>query len=133
MTRKLFPPGTISDLTYPARLEKFGLRRYADYHTFYVWIASDVSFPGAIIVVFLIGRLLGLVWIDVLRLENPFAVALFPLLILMIFYFPANNQVLGFGPTATAFWAMLVLWMWTGKRARRTGHLPYSRVAIPHA
>jgi hypothetical protein len=108
--------GVISDRTYPAKIEKYGWDRFGKWHSFYTWIASDVSFPGVILVVFLIGRLFSMVWLDVLHKENPFAVALFALLVIMLFYFPANNQVLAFSRTATAFWVMLVCWIFTRKR-----------------
>ncbi len=108
--------GVVSNKTYPARIEKYGWDRFNQWHSFYTWIASDVSFPGTIVVVFLIGRLFAMVWLDVLRKNNPFAVALFALLIIMLFYFPANNQVLAFSGTANPFFVLLVCWILTRKR-----------------
>lgn len=108
--------GVISDRTYPAKIEKYGWDRLTQWHSFYTWIASDVSFVGTIVVVFLIGRLFAMVWLDVLRKNNPFAVALFALLIIMLFYFPANNQVLAFSGTANPFFFLLVCWLLTRKR-----------------
>lgn len=108
--------GVISDRTYPAKIEKYGWDRLNQWHSFYTWIASDVSFAGTIVVVFFIGRLFAMVWLDVLRKTNPFAVALFALLIIMLFYFPANNQVLAFSGTANPFFVLLVCWILTRKR-----------------
>lgn len=52
---------------YPMRIEENGWDAYGYWSTIYPWIASDVSFPGTLIVVFLIGRLFALSWLDTLR------------------------------------------------------------------
>jgi len=108
--------GVVSDITYPARIEKYGWDRLSQWHSFYVWIASDVSFFGVLVVVFLVGQLFAMVWLDVLMKLNPFAVALFAMLIIMLFYFPANNQVLAFSGTANSFFVFLACWLFTRKR-----------------
>lgn len=114
--------GRVSDRTFPAKIEKHGWDRFGRWHSFYTWIASDVSFPGTIIIVYIIGLLFAVVWLDVLRKENPFAVALFALLLIMVFYFPANNQVLGFASAANPFWALLACWLLTRRwHLRRPG------------
>ncbi len=106
----------VADRTYPAKTEKFNLDRFVYWHSFYSWIASDLTFPGTIVFVFLIGRLFAMAWIDVLGKQNPFAVAFFALLLIMLFYFPANNQVFAFANTANAFFVILPLWLLTRKR-----------------
>ncbi|MGP8106599.1 MAG: hypothetical protein ACLQLE_11995 [Desulfobaccales bacterium] len=111
LSAHLFGPDTISDMTYPARIEKYGWDRFRSWHTFYTWAACDVSFPGVLLVVYFIGRLFAMVWMDTLRKENPFAVAFFALLIIMLYYFPLNNQVLEFSPTAIPFGIFLFLWL----------------------
>ena len=105
----------VSNRTYPARIEKSGMMRYSHWHTFYTWMASDVSFPGVLVVMFLVGRLFALTWLDVLRKDNPFAPALFALMIIMLFYIPANNQVLGYVGMANAFWVIGIIWALTRK------------------
>jgi hypothetical protein len=111
-------PDTISDLTYPARLEPSGWSRTGKWHSIYPWIASDISFIGVPIFVFLIGWLLAVLWRDSLIGQNPFAIALLPLIILMIFYFPANNQILAFSETCNAFYFLLIMWVRTRKSVR---------------
>jgi hypothetical protein len=108
--------GSVSNRTYPAKLEKTGWDRYGRWHSIYSWIASDVTFPGALIFVFFIGRLFALVWLDVLGKRNPWAPPLWALLVIMLFYFSANNQVLAFANTANPFWALLLVWAWARKR-----------------
>lgn len=101
------------DSTYPARIETSGWSTYGRWHSIYPWIASDLTFPGTIIFMFLLGWVFALVWLDVAFCKNLWAVCLFPLLLIMLFYVPANNQVLAFSPQAVPFWAMLFLWSFT--------------------
>ena len=105
----------ILDLPYPVRIEKYGWDSQLLWSSIYPWIASDVSFPGTIIVVFLIGRLFALSWLDTLQGDNPFAVAMFSIFLIVLFYFPANNQMLSSGEGCTALVGILILW-WRSRR-----------------
>jgi hypothetical protein len=98
---------------YPVRIEKYGWDALGLWSSIYPWIASDVSFPGTILIVYLIGRLFALSWLDTLAGANPFAVVMFSQFLIMLFYFPANNQLLQSGEGFTAFWVTLILWLRT--------------------
>jgi hypothetical protein len=100
---------------YPVRIEKYGWSAEGLWSSIYPWIASDVSFPGTILIVYLIGRLFALSWLDTLSGANPFAVVMFSQFLIMLFYFPANNQLLQSGEGFTAFWVTLILW-WRSRR-----------------
>ena len=106
----------ILDLAYPTRISEFGWDAYGNWSTIYPWIASDVSFVGTILVVFIIGRLLAFSWFDTLNGSNPFAVAMFSQFLIMLFYFPANNQCMQSGAGFTAFWGILLLWLFTRRK-----------------
>jgi hypothetical protein len=106
-------------MSYPKRIEEEGWDALGLWSSIYPWIASDVSFPGTIAVVFLIGRLFALAWFDALSGRNPFAYGMLAQFAIMLFYFPANNQTSQFGEGFTAFWAILVAWLIT-----RNGKLP---------
>jgi hypothetical protein len=112
----------ILELPYPVRIEKYGWDAQGLWSSIYPWIASDVSFPGTILVVFLIGRLFALSWLDTLRGDNPVAVVMFSIFVIVLFYFPANNQMLQSGEGFTAFWGTLILW-----------HRTRGRVLVAHA
>lgn len=118
LTEHFTGPGVVSEKTYPVKIEKYGWLSHNNWHSIYTWIASDLTFPGTIVFVFLIGRLFAMVWLDVLQRENPYAVPLFALLTIMLFYFPANNQVLAFPDTATAFLVILTMWIITRRKYR---------------
>jgi hypothetical protein len=99
---------------YPARIEhEFGYSMTQRWHTIYPWLASDLTFAGTIIFVFLIGMLLAITWFETLAGHNPFAVAMLANLSLMLFYFNANNQVLAFPVQFSATIGTLALWLIT--------------------
>jgi hypothetical protein len=106
----------INNLSYPSRIQKYNWNPNIAWQTIYPWIASDVSYPGVIIVVFFLGRLFALSWFDTLRGENPFAVVMFSIFILMLFYFPAHNRSVQNGTNFMAFWTVLILWLNTRRK-----------------
>ena len=104
--------------TYPARIEKYGWEALRRFHTFYLWVASDLSFPGTIVIVYLLGRLLATCWVNALGDTNPLAVALLANLLIIFYYIPANNQIMQFPEQMTALWVTLVVWWITTRRRR---------------
>lgn len=116
----------IGELPYPVRIEKYGWDAEGLWSSIYPWIASDVSFPGTIVVVFLIGRLFAQSWLDTLGGNNPLAVVMFSVFVIMLFYFPANNQFLQSGEGFTAFWGILILW-----RRTRSSVLAVRTFSVP--
>ena len=112
----IFGHNVISDQTYSAKIDKdFGWGIYLRWSSLYAWLANDLSFLGVPAAMFAIGWLFGLLWLDVIRSANPFAVALFALLLILLFYIPANNQILHFSSTFWPFWSFLPLW-WLSRR-----------------
>ena len=105
----------ILERSYPERIEAKGWNAARSWATIYPWIASDVGFPGTVVVVFLIGYLLGSVWVDALGGKNPWAVALLGQILLMLYFFPANNRCLSTGEGVVAFGVLLPLW-WLSRR-----------------
>jgi len=103
----------IADMSYPSRIQKYGWDALGRWSSIYPWIASDVSFPGTIVVVFLIGRFFAIAWFDALSSRNPYAFGMVALFAIMLFYFPANNQTTQFGEGFTAFWGILAAWLLT--------------------
>lgn len=112
----------LADLSYPDRIMiEDGWNSYTNYTTIYPWIASDVSFPGTVFVMFLIGALFALSWLDTLRGDNPFAVVMFGQFTIMMATVPTVNWVLNSGEGFTTFWVLLAAWLftryrWTWKR-----------------
>lgn len=106
----------VENMPYPFRNEEDGWSGMGQWSTIYPWIASDVSFPGTILVVFMIGYVFALSWIDTLKGSNPYAVAVFAQFLIMLFYFPANNQVMQSGEGLFGFCGLLLVWLYTRKK-----------------
>ncbi|NLW13527.1 MAG: hypothetical protein GX037_03190 [Trueperella sp.] len=107
---------SLMDRPYPFRIEPYGWHPFINWHTIYPWLASDVSFPGTIIIVFFIGRLAAAAWLDSIRGANPFALGALAQFVIMLFYFPANNQTLQTGEAWMSFWGLLLLWKTTRRK-----------------
>ncbi len=104
------------DRPYPARIQRAGWNAYGYWATIYPWIASDVTFPGTVIVMFAIGWLAGRVWLDVLGGQNAFAVAFFGQLLILLYYVPAHNKVMHSGEGVVGFWVLLAAWAFARRR-----------------
>jgi hypothetical protein len=116
---RILGAGSVSRRTYPFQIEADGWDAWVLWSSIYPWIASDVSFPGTIVVVFLIGYNFGLAWVDTLNGWNPFAAAMLANFVIMLYYFPANNQVFQSLESAVAFIVTFVLWRSTRRLRRR--------------
>jgi hypothetical protein len=82
------------------------------------WIANDVGFVGALPVLGVIGFLWGLWWREAAAGMSDPAAVLFALATGMMFYFPANNQLLltPDGYAELAVWIPVWLWHRQGQR-----------------
>jgi hypothetical protein len=104
-------------------LRTFTYRNGADYwpeeyywSTLITWIANDVGFVGAVFVLGVIGYLWGRWWREAAAGMSDPAAVLFALSTMMMFYLPANNQVLASydGYTVLAIW--VAIWLWHRSR-----------------
>jgi len=82
--------------------------------TIYPWIASDVTFPGSIIVVSFIGYILAVTWCDILNCCNPIAVSAFSCIFFIIYSFPMNNPMQD-GAGLLVFIGIPLMWIITRK------------------
>ncbi|HWW04948.1 hypothetical protein [Collimonas sp.] len=105
----------ITDLasrSYPARLEQaedWGMLTLWD--SIYPWIASDVGFFGALLIVFLIGRYFAMTWIYSIRDADKISILLFSYFIIILLYFPANNQLMQNGESCIGFYFTFIIWI----------------------
>jgi hypothetical protein len=113
--KKFIPSSDLDMHNYPGMINTYdGWSDSLRFDSIYPWLASDVTFPGTIIVMFLFGYLLSKLWQDILWCKNPIALALSGILVLLLFYIPLNNR-LGYSTTGIAFWVLLIWW----RRTRR--------------
>ena len=83
------------ELSYGLRVEKeAGARGFGLYwSTFYTWIASDVTWPGTLIVMYFLAYSLSLALNDSLAFQNPLSVTSFCVLFYFIFHSVFNNPM----------------------------------------
>jgi len=107
----------VYDRCYPARLERStGYSSENYWHTIYPWLASDLTFPGALLFMGVMAYLFARAWSDSLRGENPFALGFLAQVLIMFYYIPGNNVRLQFSEELLSFWGLMALWLWTRKR-----------------
>ncbi|MGZ3398067.1 MAG: hypothetical protein ACXWKX_02795 [Caulobacteraceae bacterium] len=98
--------------TYTYRNAENGWQEQYYWSTLPTWIANDVGFPGAALVLGVIGYFWGWWWREAAAGMSDPAAVLFALATTMMFYFPANNQVflLADGYLVLAVWTAIWLW-----------------------
>jgi len=80
--------------TYPARTEhRTGWPALTNWATIYPWLASDLTYPGAIVFMGLVGWCLAHFWLEATVLRRRLALLLMGQLAILIAYIPANNQL----------------------------------------
>lgn len=94
--------------------EKDGFKYTVYWCTAYPYFINDLGAFGTIAMMFAVGALFSLSWIDMLSGRSPYAVAMFGLLALLIFYLPATNRMLQDGEGVAAFY----IWLFTYLRGR---------------
>lgn len=97
--------------TYQARLEPHGWDSLVNWHSFYMWVANDVSLLGVFIIMYLLGMFLASVVFEALNYQDDTAIVLFCLLFTMMFYIPANNQILSYPTTFMVFWCFAIIFV----------------------
>jgi hypothetical protein len=109
---------TVHQRTYTYRNGADGWSEDYYWSTLIAWIANDVGFPGALVILALIGFMWGRWWREAAAGMSDPAAVLFALTTTMVFYLPANNQVFAGYEGYTIFVAWLGVWLW--HRSRRS-------------
>ncbi len=110
---------SLENRSYPVRLDREMpnglLGNY--WATGYAWIASDVTFPGCVIVLFFLGYALALAWRDSVSRRNLLAVPALCSLCYLVYSLPMLNPLQD-GPGITTFAGLPLLWILTRARTR---------------
>lgn len=121
--------------TYPYRVaESFDWSATGKWSTVYPWLASDLSFPGVVVLMLLLGAALALIWRHYLVGRSSIALALLVVVAFFAFYSPANNQLFiqrysAIGVTTIVLgYAIGLVWHWRRRRAPKNGvaHEPHA-------
>ena len=96
-----------SESAYPYRTEvRTGWPAGRYWSTIYPWLASDLTFPGTIAFMGVLGWFYARFWYEAAYRRSLLSVLLFCQITLLLFYVPANNQI---GVARTSFIAFICL------------------------
>lgn len=95
--------------TYLAKMPESGWDDKAVWSTVFPEIASDVSFFGVPMVMLVFGYLWGSAWKRAVRQADDYSLVFFAILMVFMFYIPANNQIAQTADGYFSFWVWLVL------------------------
>lgn len=108
---------SVESETYAGKISSDGWPVGQLWATFFVDPASDISFPGVIILLVFVGFTFGRSWRDTVTRGDPLAAAVFYCLCMLVFYLPANNQLFLGGETALGFTGVFAAWVLLRSRA----------------
>lgn len=95
--------------TFMAQATDSGWKYGTNWHTAYSWFACDVWWIGVAIIMFLMGELLADSYKDAYFNHNPLSIGMVTLLLMFIFYLPANNYIFADSDTFICFFVYLIL------------------------
>jgi hypothetical protein len=98
--------------------EKDGFKYGVYWCTAYPFFLNDLGQLGTIALMFACGALLAITWIDMLSGRSPYAVVMFWLITILIFYLPATNRMLQDGEGVAAFYIWLFVYL-RGRMGRK--------------
>lgn len=107
---------TIHFRTYTYRNGGDGWSEEYYWSTLMAWLANDVGFPGAVLVLALAAYFWGRWWREAAAGMSDPAAVLFCLTTTMMFYLPANNQVLASYDGYVIFAVWIAVWLWHRRR-----------------
>lgn len=109
----------LGDLSYGLRIDEATTGSFGLYwSTIYTWIASDFTFVGSVFIIYIIGYLFAISWIDSIVWYNPLAVAAFGILTVLIYSFPLNNPLQD-GSGVAIYFVIISCWLFTRHRKVR--------------
>lgn len=111
--------------TYTSRNGFEGWSDQNYWSTMILWVANDVGFAGAIVVLLLLGFLWGRAWRDATFGRNDPAAVFFCACMSILVYLPANNQFFQTFDGYTTFFGWLIVWL--GGVASKTVNVPAGR------
>nr|WP_315463759.1 hypothetical protein [uncultured Rhodoferax sp.] len=91
------------------------------WHSAYSEWANDVGFVGVALVMLALGFYVSAIWISALVTHNVAAVCSLPLLVILIFFIPANNQVFNLLESLASFVVLFIVWVASLVRGKRVG------------
>ncbi len=114
---------------YPVRTEyRTGWPAGMYWATIYPWLASDLTFPGTVLFMALLGWFFARLWREVNLSGGILPILIFVQMCLLVAYIPANNQLGMSRPALIGVVTLLFLYVWTALTRSGSGSTPPARV-----
>jgi hypothetical protein len=97
--------------------QKDGFRYPVQWCTAYPYFANDLGFVGTVLMLFAVGWMFALAWMDVLGGKSLGGLVAFTLIATLLFYLPATNRMLQDGEGVVAFYVWICVWLVSRARA----------------
>ena len=91
--------------------QKDGFRYPVQWCTAYPYFANDLGFVGTVLMLFVVGWMFALSWLDVLGGKSLGGIVAFTLIATLLFYLPATNRMLQDGEGVVAFYVWVGVWL----------------------
>lgn len=99
----------LTSRTYPYQLKSYGVDPLASWHSAYAWFASDITFVGVIVLMFIAGYYMRGLVDDIILSVDPIAMTLLYFMILMITNASCTNYVLSVSNSFIGFWSLVIV------------------------
>lgn len=114
---RFFGISSILDCTYLMRMERLtGWHGLVAWNTIFPWLASDLTFVGAIFIFIPIAYVYAVCWKEIVRYRNPVSILMFSMLTMGLIFIPANNQLLHGVDSFITTIVMSILWITSHKK-----------------
>lgn len=98
--------------SYPIRMESAtSWNAYANWHTIFPWLASDLTFPGAIVFLCIVIAIYAKSWKWILKRGHWVNILMFCHVNILLLYVPANNQLFQTRTSLIVTVIIFVLWI----------------------
>jgi hypothetical protein len=116
-------PVSVSD-SYPYRVGAATGWDEAKWHSVFSWLASDLTFGGAIVFFFFVAYVYAQCWKEAVMHKNPVSILLFCVLNLGLAFVPANNQLLHSPESYLSVLLIFAVWISTRQMFNAHGVQP---------
>lgn len=103
--------GDLTSKTFQYRLDDLGWGHDLNWHSLYLYIANDTGLIGVVVVIFLLGFLLGIVYYESLYTNSALSLLLLIQLSIVCLYIPANNIIFNHIGSFVSFYLILGMWI----------------------
>ncbi|WP_429419305.1 hypothetical protein [Pseudomonas plecoglossicida] len=110
--------GAVLEHTYPYRVGEVYGWEFDKWHSMFAWLASDLTFPGVVLLTPIFAFFYARIWIQAIRASNPFAGPLFIYFSMGLVFSYANNQLMHSLSGVMVLFVLLVGWVMSGTRTR---------------